>query len=225
MVSNSVIDFPLALAEVSQDNSEQDFSEIRPDNENLNLIFDLLLGQVFPFRGFILFDHRGTLLRSTARADEFCMLLHKGVSGQAFSVPDPQAVVTLPDSIAVLRDLLIESCIDFPEYTLQLYDTVLLPGGIRLHLNVEWIDLIDYSAKCILVTLDDLTQIANHRAVCDTYRYGLTNREAEVWELYLQGHSYRQVSKELGIALNTVKKHMKNIFSKCNIECRCRHLV
>ena len=225
MVLNSVIDFPLALAEVPQDKSEQDSIDTRPDNENLNLIFDLLLGQVFPFRGFILFDHRGTLLRSTARADEFCMLLQKDVPGQAFSVPEPQAVVTLPDSIAVLRDLLIESCIDFPEYTLQLYDTVLLPGGIRLHLNVEWIDLIGYSTKCILVTLDDLTQIANHRAVCDTYRYGLTNREAEVWELYLQGYSYRQVSKELDIALNTVKKHMKNIFSKCNIECRCRHLV
>ncbi|MEM8611117.1 MAG: hypothetical protein AAGF93_03785, partial [Cyanobacteria bacterium P01_H01_bin.105] len=180
MVLNTVIDFPLALARESHGQPEPDSIKDQPDADNLNLIFDLLLGQVFPFRGFILFDHTGKLLRSTARADEFCMLLQKGVPGQAFGAPSPQAGVTLPDPVTALCDLLLESCIDFPEYTLQLYDTVLLPGGIRLHLNVEWIDLIGHSAKCILVTLDDLTQIANHRAVCDAYRYGLTSREAEV---------------------------------------------
>ncbi len=199
------------------------FKDSLIETDNVTLIFELLLGQVFPFRGFILFDETGQLLQSTTKADEFCMLLQKGVTGQIFKSfehqPEP------PEPITALCQCLMESRVDFPEYTLQLYDTVFLPGGIRLYLKAEWIDLVDQPTKCMLVTIEDLTQIAHHRAICDAYRYGLTNREAEVWELYLQGLSYREISKELMIAVNTVKKHMKSIFTKCDIECRCRHLV
>lgn len=219
MMLNTLVDPTLTLGQVPRQQTDCDRSD------NLNLIFEVLLGQVFPFRGFILFDETGQLLQSTAKADEFCMLLQKSIPGQAFGMPDPQSCGELPEQVTTLRDFLINSCIDFPEHTLHLYDTVLLPGGIRLHLKVEWIDLVDQPNKCILISIDDLTRIAHHRAVSDAYRYGLTNREAEVWELYLTGLSYRKVSEKLVIALNTVKKHMKSIFSKCNIECRCRHLV
>ncbi len=205
--------------------SVHSINEVKSSTDNLDLIFETLLGQLFPFRGFILFDQAGNLLQSTTRADEFCMLLRKGVKGQAFGAVDYQSVTGIPEQVTTLRNFLMESCEDFPEYTLQLYDTAFLPGGIRLYLNVEWIDWADQPTKCILVTIEDLTQIAHHRAMADAYRYELTEREAEVWELYLQGLSYRQVGEQLVIALNTVKKHMKNIFRKCNIECRCRHLV
>ena len=188
--------------------------------DNLTLIFESLLGQVFPFRGFIVLDENGKLLRSTTKAGEFCMLLQKG-----FAVQPSASTQDLPEQVQALSQLLIESCVDFPDHTLQLYDTIFLPGGIRLNLNAEWIDLADQPWPCILITIDDLTRIAQHRAACDAYRYDLTNREAQVWELYLQGLSYREVGEALMIALNTVKKHMKNIFSKCHIEYRCRHLV
>lgn len=205
-------------------------------SDNLDLIFEVLLGQVFPFRGFVLFDQCGKLLRTTTKAEEFFVLLHKASPGKVFGPldntsgsmsksPSSPSMVQLPDQVTTLGNFLIDSCVDFPDHALQLYDTVFLPGGIRLYLKAEWIDLADQATKCILVTIEDLTQIAHHRAMCDAYRYDLTTREAEVWELYLQGFSYREVSKELVIALNTVKKHMKGIFSKCNIECRCRHLV
>ncbi|MEO0735515.1 MAG: helix-turn-helix transcriptional regulator [Cyanobacteria bacterium J06649_12] len=194
-------------------------------SNNLDLIFESLLGQVFPFRGFVLFDETGKLLRCTTKAEEFFVLLNKGIKGNAFQPQENLSTTALPEQVVTLCDFLLESCVDFPDHTLQLYDTVFLPGGIRLYLKTEWIDLVDQPTKCMLITIEDLTQIAHHRAVCDAYRYGLTTREAEVWKLYLQGLSYREVSKELVIALNTVKKHMKGIFRKCNIECRCRHLV
>ena len=220
MVLHTAID-PTVTADQADAHTNSNLADLRADN--LTLIFEVLLGQVFPFRGFILFDDTGKLLRSTTKAKEFCVLLQKGSPGQLFgTAPDS---VALPEQVSALCHSLLASRIDFPEYTLQLYDTVFLPGGIRFHLNVEWIDLADQPTKCMLVTIEDLTQIAHHRAVCDAYRYGLTNREAEVWELYLQGLSYREVGEELVIALNTVKKHMKNIFGKCSIECRCRHLV
>ncbi|MEM7065032.1 MAG: helix-turn-helix transcriptional regulator [Cyanobacteria bacterium P01_B01_bin.77] len=213
------------IDEVFDEQTDHALPAINSTTDDLDLIFEILLGQVFPFRGFILFDDAGCLLRSTTKADEFCMLLQKGVPGQAFGAVDPQYFGAIPEQVTTLCNFLRDSCDDFPEYTLQLYDTVFLPGGIRLHLSAEWIELADLPTKCMLVTIEDLTQIAHHRAVSDAYRYELTSREAEVWELYLQGLSYREVSQELVIALNTVKKHMKNIFRKCNIECRCRHLI
>lgn len=221
----AVNDLTSPMSEVFGEQTDHALPAINSSTDDLDLIFEILLGQFFPFRGFILFDDAGRLLRSTTKADEFCMFLQKGAPGQAFGTVDPQLFGAIPEQVATLRDFLRESCDDFPEHTLQLYDTVFLPGGIRLHLSVEWIELADLPTQCILVTIEDLTQIAHHRAVSDAYRYDLTSREAEVWELYLRGHSYREVSKELVIALNTVKKHMKNIFRKCNIECRCRHLV
>lgn len=221
----NTLSFPVNELSLKSHTDDSFLDNVNLETDNLTLMFELLLGQVFPFRGFILFDENGTLLQRTTKAEEFCVLLRKGVKGQAFSSIEHQSVAGMPKQITTLCNLLRESCDDFPEYTLQLYDTAFLPGGIRLYLNVEWIDLADQSKKCILVTIEDLTQIAHHRAVSDAYRYDLTLREAEVWELYLQGLSYREVSDKLVIALNTVKKHMKNIFGKCNIECRCRHLV
>ncbi|MEA5467227.1 helix-turn-helix transcriptional regulator [Leptothoe sp. PORK10 BA2] len=220
-----LIDLTSPMEEVLPDQlvNGSPLATIRADN--LDLIFEVLLGQVFPFRGFVLFDQAGQLLRSTTKAEDFFVLLAKASPGQAFGSPERTSGMQLPDQVTTLCHFLIDSCVDFPDHALQLYDTVFLPGGIRLYLKTEWINLADQPEKCILVTIEDLTQIAHHRAVCDAYRYGLTTRETEVWELYLQGLSYREVSKELVITLNTVKKHMKGIFSKCNIECRCRHLV
>ncbi|MEM9804683.1 MAG: helix-turn-helix transcriptional regulator [Cyanobacteria bacterium P01_D01_bin.56] len=210
-----IYDSPLALT----------VEDLTATTDDLELIFEKLLGQFFPFRGFILFDAGGHLIRSTTKADEFSMLLHKATPGNAFGPLDSQSIETTPPQIATLCELLRESCDDYPDYTLQLYDTVFLPGGIRLNLNAEWIELVDQPTKSILVTIEDLTQVAHQRAASDAYRYGLTNRETDVWKLYLQGLSYRQVSEELFISLNTIKKHMKSIFAKCHIECRCHHLV
>lgn len=224
--TTTVNDLMPPIGEVlSHDSNDHCLEETPLEMDNLTLLFELLLGQVFPFRGFILFDETGKLLKSTTKADEFCATLQKDSTGQIFSATKNQPLIDVPDQVTALCHFLIESYVDFPEYTLQLYDTVFLPGGIRLYLKAEWIDLVDQPTKCMLVTVEDLTQIAYHRAVCDAYRYSLTSREAEVWELYLQGLSYREISQELIIAFNTVKKHMKSIFSKCDIECRCRHLV
>ncbi|MGD1854188.1 MAG: helix-turn-helix transcriptional regulator [Leptolyngbyaceae cyanobacterium] len=214
---------PLPVDTISAEPLDDCIIETASRTDDLDLIFETLLGQFFPFRGFILLDTAGNILRSTTKANEFCALLHRDSPGHLFGAVDSQA--GLPTQITALANFLMESVEDFPEHTLQLYDTVFIPGGIRLHLMVKWIELVDQPQQCMLVTLEDLTQIAHHRAQSDSYRYGLTTRETEVWELYLQGFSYREVSEKLMIAHNTVKKHMKGIFSKCNIECRCRHLV
>ncbi|NEQ50076.1 MAG: LuxR family transcriptional regulator, partial [Leptolyngbya sp. SIO3F4] len=42
-------------------------------------------------------------------------------------------------------------------------------------------------------------------------------READVWILHRIGLSYQEIAARLYIALNTVKKHMKNVYAKQNL--------
>jgi DNA-binding CsgD family transcriptional regulator len=48
----------------------------------------------------------------------------------------------------------------------------------------------------------------------------LSAREREVAVLLLQGKTYRKIAGELYISENTVKTHVKNIYSKFNIQSR-----
>jgi len=45
----------------------------------------------------------------------------------------------------------------------------------------------------------------------------LTGKEKEVTQRVLQGKSHKEVAQELNISINTVKTHMKNIFSKYGV--------
>jgi len=48
----------------------------------------------------------------------------------------------------------------------------------------------------------------------------LSAREREVAALLLQGKTYKKIASELSISENTVKTHVKNIYSKYNIQSR-----
>lgn len=46
----------------------------------------------------------------------------------------------------------------------------------------------------------------------------LTKRESEITELLLKGRTYKMIAKELYLSENTIKTHIKNIYSKFNIK-------
>ncbi|MEM1252828.1 MAG: LuxR C-terminal-related transcriptional regulator [Cyanobacteria bacterium P01_H01_bin.21] len=66
----------------------------------------------------------------------------------------------------------------------------------------------------ILVILENLTQSRQTLAITETIKYKLSPREADVWSLHRIGYTYQEIAAELHIALNTVKKHMKNAYAK-----------
>jgi DNA-binding CsgD family transcriptional regulator len=68
--------------------------------------------------------------------------------------------------------------------------------------------------SCLIVTLEDRQQTLHNLAIADTQKYDLTTREAEIWQMRLQGQSYQAIASELYITQNTVKKHVKNILAK-----------
>ncbi|MBF2089153.1 MAG: helix-turn-helix transcriptional regulator [Synechococcales cyanobacterium K44_A2020_017] len=105
---------------------------------------------------------------------------------------------------------------DYPqdEQHLILEAEVLLNEQVNVRARVRWLSGLRHHDACLLVTLEDLTQVAQQLAIAAMHQYGLTPREAEVWQYRLQGYSYQQMAQELHISENTVKKHIKNILSK-----------
>ncbi len=47
--------------------------------------------------------------------------------------------------------------------------------------------------------------------------YDLTEREGEILEKLCEGHSYKMIAADLHIEINTVKYHIKNIYSKLHV--------
>lgn len=54
---------------------------------------------------------------------------------------------------------------------------------------------------------------------------GLTNREQDVVLLILQGHANQQIADELSITVNTVKTHIRNIYSKTGASSRADFIL
>lgn len=52
------------------------------------------------------------------------------------------------------------------------------------------------------------------------YQYHLSNREIEILKLVCSGHNNSEVGNQLSISVNTVKKHMSNIFDKLGVDSR-----
>ena len=52
-----------------------------------------------------------------------------------------------------------------------------------------------------------------------TNNYHLTEREKEILELLTKGFSYRMIGIECNISIETVRRHLKNIYQKLHVQC------
>jgi LuxR family maltose regulon positive regulatory protein len=59
----------------------------------------------------------------------------------------------------------------------------------------------------------------------ETSRTALTPRECEILELIAEGQSNKTIAKQLGLAPETVKSHLKNIFQKLGVERRTQAVL
>ena len=83
----------------------------------------------------------------------------------------------------------------------------------------------DFSSwdKKLLVRLADHAAIAmqNLEGLAKLKRpSNLSQREQEVLELLIDGHSNKDIAEALTVSVNTVKKHLQGIYSKFNVESR-----
>lgn len=77
-------------------------------------------------------------------------------------------------------------------------------------------ELNQASGKCpwLLVFLEDRSAILQEELWMEQKKYNLTDRETQILNLLLQAYTYQEIAKTLQISLNTVKFHVKNIYSK-----------
>lgn len=66
-------------------------------------------------------------------------------------------------------------------------------------------------AKRVLQTFRKVEKPANN--------YHLTEREKEILELLTKGFSYRMIGIECHISIETVRRHLKNIYHKLHVQC------
>lgn len=49
--------------------------------------------------------------------------------------------------------------------------------------------------------------------------YGITDREKEILHLLTQGYTYRMIGHQCSISVETVRRHLKNIYQKLHVQC------
>jgi DNA-binding CsgD family transcriptional regulator len=88
-------------------------------------------------------------------------------------------------------------------------------GAVRYALKVIGAAKRDQGPE-ILVAVVDLAERTGPSRRAFTAVFGLSEREAELAELFALGWRLEEISKKMNVALNTVRVHLRSIFSKTN---------
>jgi DNA-binding CsgD family transcriptional regulator len=154
--------------------------------------------------GVLILTQKGEWVHANERARRVCNKISQSTP-QSNSVPEP--IWRVCESLIASREL-------FPEQKMIIDSEINMQTSGAFRIRVQWLELNEKDAAYLLVTLEDRGQSSQNIAIADAQKYGLTPREAEVWLLRRSNHSYQEIADKLYITLNTVKKHMKNIYAK-----------
>ncbi len=123
----------------------------------------------------------------------------------------------IPQEIWKTCQILINSRKNFPNHlTIAESELTLKQSYDHIRIRVRWFNLGNNVDPHILVILENQKQSWENLAITETIRYDFSPREADVWALHRIGYTYQKIAAKLNIALNTVKKHMKNTYAKQN---------
>jgi DNA-binding CsgD family transcriptional regulator len=169
-----------------------------------NQLFQLLVEN--PFDGAMILTKTGELVVSNIHASEICHQLTQKFAHQ-ITHQLTQNLSRVPQQVWRCCQALIENQSKFIEDEIKIDQVV-------IRIRAWWLaaDLAD--PPHLYVTLEDQHQTVEYRARAEARRYGLTERETQVWLLKRSGYSYKAIAAELHIAEDTVKKHMKSIYNK-----------
>lgn len=91
---------------------------------------------------------------------------------------------------------------------------IFVDNAFVFNVRAHWLRLEDRRQPCLLLSIRDQCQYVKDIVNEESQRYGLTCREKEIWLLHRANYTYKQIALELCITPNTVKKHIKSIYSK-----------
>lgn len=120
----------------------------------------------------------------------------------------------IPKEIYRACQALIQSRQDYADYSVIAESELRLNAHEYFRIRARWFDFGKDAEPYIFVILEDQIHSRQNLAITEVDRYNLSPREAEVWLLHRSGYAYREIASELYIAINTVKRHVKNIYAK-----------
>ena len=123
----------------------------------------------------------------------------------------------VPEEMWNVCQMLIKSHQLFPDQHWLIESRIFMGSSIAFNVRAKWLKLENFEQSCIWLSIYGQCQYTQGIVNEESQKYGLTFREKEVWLLHRAGYTYKQVALELHITPNTVKKHLKSIYSKQKI--------
>ncbi len=177
------------------------------NNEHLQstLQIDLLQAMIESFvDGILIMTTERELIHANECAHHICRQL----------IPKETNTNTIPEEIWRVCQSLIESRELFPGEKIIIESDIETAQTLKLRIRARWLQLDASNHNLLLVTIEDYNQSSQSIAIADAKKYHLTDREAQIWQLRRDNLSYQQIANQLYITINTVKKHLKNIYAK-----------
>jgi DNA-binding CsgD family transcriptional regulator len=156
------------------------------------------------FDGILILTEQGKLIHSNHLARQICEQLTEGKSENNF----------LPKEIWRVCQALIESRSLYENQPVIIESEITTEQLTTLRIRTRWLQLSEYQQPCLLVILEDKHKSIQNLALAEVVKYGLTRRETEIWLLRRTNVPLKNIAGKLGISINTVKKHLKNIYAK-----------
>ena len=123
----------------------------------------------------------------------------------------------VPYEIQRICQSLNESRQLFPSQNISIESEINTESEAKIRVRARWLQENESNNDYLIVTLEDRKQTNQSMAISEARKYALTERETQVWLLRRANYSYQEIADELYITINTVKKHLKNIYAKQQI--------
>ena len=160
-------------------------------------VFQILVESLID--GAMILTNTGELVVSNSNASQICHQLTHQLT---------QNLSRVPQQVWRCCQALVEDQLKFIE------DEIKTDEEVAIRIRAWWLAAECTEQPHLFVTLEDQHQVAEYRAQAEAHKYGLTDRETQVWSLRRAGYSYKAIAAELHIAEDTVKKHIKSIHAK-----------
>ena len=188
------------FAQLSNSDNKSQVASLQSKNSQF-LLQAILEGFV---DGVLILTSQGKWVHANERGSRICRQLCQ----------DKSQINSIPESILRVCKALIDSRDWFSGQKMIIESEIQTDNSLTFRVRVRWLVLDNQAQPYLLVTLENRHHSSYNAALTDAKKYGLTNREAEVWLLKKSKLSYKEIAARLYITTNTVKKHMKNIYAK-----------
>lgn len=138
-------------------------------------------------------------------------VLYANITAQRLCAELSDRAGLLPAAVLQVCAAMIESRSLYPHKTIAI-ESELTTRKTTYRIRSAWLEI--EAAPHLLIRLQDQNQSAQGLAIAEAQKWRLSPRETEVWLLKRAGYERKEIAETLYIALDTVKKHLKNVQMK-----------